>query len=439
MTSKDFTRLLAGKMQIPELREMQQELLTTDACAVRLAAPTGSGKTIAFAGYLLRRIAKPKGYVQGAVIVPSRELALQVSDVIRKLAYGMKTVTLYGGHAVADETKSLTPVPDIIVATPGRLLDHLNRRRIDLSATTTFIIDEYDKSLELGFESDMRRLRLAMTAVRHIVLTSATPISEPPSWLGANDFVDFDHSGSEASSKPAEVVEIKSPARDKAQTLIDTLLALQPQRAIVFVNHRESAERTYTLLRRGGIDTALYHGGLDQNDRENALTMLANGSARVLVATDLAARGLDIAGLDAVIHYHLPTSPEAWIHRNGRTSRNGADGTVYIMTSEAADSLPEYINTTRIWNPTAPASCTLTAAKATLHINAGRKEKISRADVVGFLMAHTNLRSDEIGPISLSDHQTLVAIPRDKSRETAVSVAPFRLKNKRVRITQMKL
>lgn len=438
MTYKDFTRLLAGKMQIKELRPMQHELLGTDARAVRLAAPTGSGKTIAFAGYMLRRIARPEGVVQGVVIVPSRELALQVSDVIRKLADGLKTVTLYGGHSVDDETKSLTPVPDIIVATPGRLLDHLNRHRVDLSATATLVIDEYDKSLELGFEEDMRRLRRAMTAIRHLVLTSATPISEPPSWLGAADFVDFDHSESDNSSKPAEVVEIQSPARDKAQTLIDTLLALQPQRAIVFVNHRESAERTYTLLRRGGIDAALYHGGLEQNDRENALTMLANGSARVLVATDLAARGLDIAGLDAVIHYHIPTSPEAWTHRNGRTARNGADGTVYVITSEA-DSMPGYIHTTRTWNPTAPVSSTLPAAKATLHINAGRKEKISRADVVGFLMAHTPLSSDEIGPISLSDHQTLVAVPRDKSRETAAAVAPFKLKNKRVRITQMKL
>lgn len=438
MTYKDFTRRLAEKMQINELRPMQNELLGTDASAVRLAAPTGSGKTIAFAGYMLRRITRPTGNVQGVVIVPSRELALQVSDVIRKLADGLKTVTLYGGHSVDDETKSLTPVPDIIVATPGRLLDHLNRRRVDLSTTATLVIDEYDKSLELGFEDDMRRLRRAMTGVRHLVLTSATPISEPPSWLGANDFVDFDHSGSDANSKETDIVEIQSPARDKAQTLIDTLFALQPQKAIVFVNHRESAERTYTLLRRGGIDAALYHGGLDQNDRENALTMLANGSARVLVATDLAARGLDIAGLDAVIHYHLPTSPEAWTHRNGRTARNGADGTVYIITSEA-DSIPGYINAARTWNPTAPECSTLPAAKATLHINAGRKEKISRADVVGFLMAHTQLSSDEIGPISLSDHQTLVAVPRDKSRETAAAVAPFKLKNKRVRITQMKI
>ncbi len=438
MNSEEITRALSRQLGITELRPMQKSMLSTRNSAVRLAAPTGSGKTVAFAAYLLRRVGQPNGTIQAVVLVPSRELALQVGEVIRKMAQGLKTVTLYGGHSVEDETKSLQPVPDIVIATPGRLLDHLNRRRVDLSTVSTLVIDEYDKSLELGFETEMKRLRRAMPRVDNIVVTSATAVTAPPEWIGCKDFVDFDYSENSDAESPTDIVEIESPARDKADTLIATLLSIRPRRAIVFVNHRESAERTYTLLRRAGIDTALYHGGLEQRDRGNALAMLANGSARVVVATDLAARGLDIDGLDAVIHYHIPSSREAWTHRNGRTGRNGAEGTVYIIRSEA-DSIPDYIEPKRSWSPKDSTDNTLKAPNATLHINAGRKEKISRGDVVGFLVANGGLAASEIGRIDVADHQILVAVPREKARSVVVAVAPFKLKNKRVRVTQMKL
>lgn len=438
MNSKEIISNLSQQLSITELRPMQKSMLAAPNNYVRLAAPTGSGKTVAFAAYLLRRVATPDGTIQAVVLVPSRELALQVGEVIRKMAQGLKVVTLYGGHSVEDEVKSLQLVPDIVVATPGRLLDHLNRQRVDLSTVGTLVIDEYDKSLELGFETEMKRLRRAMPGVENIVITSATAVTTPPEWIGQKGFVDFDCSEIADADSPTDIVEIESPARDKADTLIASLFSIRPQRAIVFVNHRESAERTCGLLRRAGIDAALYHGGLEQRERENALAMLANGSVRVVVATDLAARGLDIDGLDAVIHYHIPSSREAWIHRNGRTGRNGAEGTVYIIRSEI-DSMPDYITTRRSWSPKTTSEDTLKAPNATLHINAGRKEKISRGDVVGFLVANAGLAASEIGRIDVADHQILVAVPREKARAVVVAVAPFKLKNKRVRVTQLKL
>ena len=438
MTRQDILKALSEKMHIDHLRSMQTELLDTEAQSVALAAPTGSGKTVAFAAYLLRRIERPEGSVQGVVIVPSRELALQVRDVVRALAVGMKVVALYGGHSMDDEKKSLTPSPDIIVSTPGRLLDHLQRRQLALDNAKVLVLDEYDKSLELGFEDEMRRIRRNMPALRYIVLTSATPMAVLPEWLGAGMPEMHDHSSSHTS--PAlSIIEIASHDRDKAPVLTDLLYALDAEKAIVFVNHRESADRLCVILRKAGIDAALYHGGLDQHARESAVNMLANGSARVLVTTDLASRGLDITGVDAVIHYHLPPTPESWTHRNGRTARNGADGAVYVITSEA-DSMPEYVTISRPWAPPAhEGQDSLRGKMSTIHFNAGKKEKISRGDIAGFLIARGGLDSSEIGRIVVTDHEAIAAVPRAKARAVVEAVVPYKLKNKRVRITQMKI
>ncbi|MBD5331735.1 MAG: DEAD/DEAH box helicase [Bacteroides sp.] len=438
MTKQDIITALSERMHIERLRPMQTELLDTDASSVALAAPTGSGKTIAFTAYLLRRTGKPEGAVQGVVMVPSRELALQVRDVVRTLASGLKVVALYGGHSMDDEKKSLTPSPDIIVATPGRLLDHLQRKQLSLEAVKVVVLDEYDKCLELGFEDDMRRIRRFIPHLRDIVLTSATPMAEIPEWLGAGTPEVHDHSTSHAAAA-LQIVGIESPSRDKAAVLIDLLHAIHAGKTIVFVNHRESADRLCGILRKAGIDAALYHGGLDQHGRETAVAMLANGTAPVLVATDLASRGLDITGVDAVVHYHIPPTPESWTHRNGRTARNGADGTVYVITSEA-DSMPDFITISRPWTPPAhDEDAVVRGNMATLHFNAGRKEKVSRGDIAGFLIARGGLDPAEVGRIVVADHEAIAAVPRSKARAVIEAVAPYKLKNKKVRVTRMKL
>lgn len=434
----EILALLRDKSGISRLNEMQRRMSEIKAPSIILLAPTGSGKTVAFAIPLLMGL-KPAGQgIQAIIMAPSRELVLQIASVIRPLAAGYKTVAFYGGHPMAEEVKSLSVVPDIVVATPGRLLDHINRQTLDPSTVSTLVIDEYDKQLELGFENEMKRICRRLTAVRRLMLTSATPPADYPDWLPLKAepvTVDFTSARGVRAGRP-DLVLIKSPARDKLDTLSECVRALAPQSVIVFANHRESAERIWRRLRADHIPAGLYHGGLDQPERENAIEMFANGSTPVLVSTDLGSRGLDIEGVDAVIHYHMPPSPESWTHRNGRTARQGAPGTVYVIASDD-DDIPPYVTTERDWAPTPPETEPDWHEKATIYINLGRKEKISRGDIAGFMIQKGGLRADEVGHIDLRDHCALVAVPRDKAAAVLAAVTPERIKAKRARITLM--
>lgn len=439
MNVKDILETADRKLDIKKLRPMQERMLHEEAERVVLAAPTGSGKTLAFTFYVLRRLKESaRGEVQAVVTVPSRELAIQVADVMRRMAAGYKTTVLYGGHKMEEEVKSLTPVPDIIIATPGRLTDHLERGTVELSSVRTVVLDEYDKSLELGFEREMKYIFKRLKGVKNIVLTSATRSCESmPDWIGEGAFISLDYT---SSGKPElDIVEVESPSKDKAQTLVDLLYALPAGgKTIVFVNHRESAERLHVYLRKHRITAALYHGGLDQHRRETALTLFANGSAPVLVSTDLAGRGLDIAEVDAVVHYHLPPSVESWIHRNGRTARNGAAGEVYIIISEA-DNVPDYVRADRKWYP--PESGDRKSVRSdisTLHINAGKKDKISKGDIVGYLTGRGGVDGKEIGAIKLMDHESLVAVPSAKIADIISQAERYKLKNQKVRLSEIK-
>lgn len=411
-----------------------------DPCTV-LLAPTGSGKTLAFTIALLAAAGNPSATPSpvpgGVVMVPSRELAIQVAGVVRSVAREFKTVALYGGHAMDEEQRSLSAGADIVVATPGRLLDHINRGSLELRDPSVLVIDEWDKILELGFADEVRRICRRMGHPRRVVLTSATDAVDLPSYLplpGRPVTADF-RGASAVPQPPVATVRVDSPAKDKLDTLRDLLLCMDG-RSIVFVNHRESAERVYKALRREGFAAGLYHGGLDQRQRELALDLLDNGTTPVLVATDLGARGLDIADVANVIHYHIPPSAEAWTHRNGRTGRAGAAGTVYAIISEA-DSVPEFMSFDRAYSPKPKNEHPGPSATATLYFDAGRKEKISRGDIAGFLMARGSLSRDEVGKIVVKDHGAIAAVPAARLDEVLKSVAPYKLKNKKVRITPL--
>lgn len=421
---------------IETLNPMQQLMAATDATRLILLSPTGSGKTAAFAIRLLRALGPSWGAVQAVVIAPSRELVLQIADVIRPVAAGLKTVAFYGGHNMADEVNSLKSMPDIIVATPGRLLDHITRGNLDVAAVGALVLDEYDKSLELGFHDEMRRIARRMKALKLIILTSATRLAELPDFLpmqGA-ETVDFTPT---AQRSRLQTVSVESPERDKLQTLLDLLRSLPNGRAIVFVNHRESAERVYNFLKRESFPVGLYHGGLEQRDRQLALDLFNNGTNPVLVSTDLGSRGLDIDDVNYVIHYHMPLSAESWTHRNGRTARMGADGTAYVITAEG-ENIPDYVVCNRPYAPRGEASDGIRSDVATLYFNAGKKEKISKGDIAGFLIQKGGLTKDEVGKIMVWDHSAIAAVPRAKIGKVVEAVAPYRLKNTKVRITPLK-
>lgn len=441
METKTIIERLRERHNITNLNEMQQRMATTDLRELVLLSPTGSGKTAAFTLRLLRFLGPSEGKVQAVVIAPSRELVIQIADVIRPVAAGLKTVAFYGGHQMADEVNSMSVVPDIIVATPGRLLDHLKRATVSLSDVKALVLDEYDKSLELGFHDEMKRIVKRMGHPRLVILTSATPLAEMPDFLKLKKPEVLDFSGGKPSGGRLQTVRVDSPERDKLPVLEALLRSLDNGKALIFVNHRESAERVYDDLKKKGFPVGIYHGGLEQRERKLAIDMLNNSTTPILVSTDLGARGLDIDNVQYVIHYHMPLTMESWTHRNGRTARMGADGTVFTIISEG-ENIPEYVDWQRELQPRSTSADPIRSDNATIYINAGKKEKISRGDIVGYLIHKGGLPADKIGKIVLDDHSSLVAIPREAlaplqpgGEGLLQRLAPHKIKNTRVRLS----
>lgn len=423
---------------IDSLNDMQRRMSRLKGRSALLLAPTGSGKTIAFALPLLMRLGEPGRGVRALVLAPSRELVLQIAGVIARAARGYKTLALYGGHPFREEEASLSVAPDIVVATPGRLLDHINRSTIDLDGVATLVIDEYDKQLELGFEDEMRRICRRLKHVSTRILTSATGLGELPDWLPLSgvkpEVLDFTEGG--ACAPRPSIVRVGSPSRDKLDTLVDLLRARAGESAIVFVNHRESAERVWKRLRADHIPAGLYHGGLDQPERENALEMFANSTTPVLVSTDLGSRGLDIKGVDAVIHYHMPSSAEAWTHRNGRTARQGAAGTVYVITAPEGEDIPEYVVTDRDWLPPHSEERIYWPHGATLYLtSAKRKDFARRHRRVSHCQRRSDIRTDRTHtasrPLRAGRRPRIRGRPRYRRRCARTH------KNKRVKVTRL--
>lgn len=435
MDIKIIKERLAERQGIEKLNDMQMRMAADDARRIILLAPTGSGKTVAFAIRLLRDLSNHDGKIQAVVLAPSRELAIQIADVIRPLAAGLKTVAFYGGHAMHDEENSLKTTPDIIVATPGRLVDHMRRGNLSVDTVKALVIDEYDKMLELGFLDEMKRIVSRMKTLGLVILTSATRLAEIPPFLPLKGAETLDFSG-KGPAGTLQIVRVSSPSKDKLDTLDALLHALPNGRALVFVNHRESAERVYNYLKKAGFPVGLYHGGLEQRERQMAVDLLNNGTTPILVTTDLGARGLDIDSVDYVIHYHTPLSPESWTHRNGRTARMGASGTAFVLISDE-ENIPEFVTYDRDYFPKGEADDGIRSDVATLYINAGKKNKISRGDVAGYMMKAGGLKPDEVGKIVVTDHYAIVAVPRDKAGKLVSVLADQKLKGTRVRVSRI--
>lgn len=443
MREKEFLPLVQERLGITQINAMQQRMmeLSSQARDIVLLSPTGSGKTLAFVMPVLKMLRESTGRVQCVVIAPSRELVLQITGVIREIARGFKTAALYGGHSVEDEVNTLSVAPDIIVATPGRLLDHIRRRNIDVMPTRILVLDEFDKSLELGFETEMKKIVGHLKNVSRVLLTSATDLKVLPEFLKVTDPVKLDYLDHNKELKQRlKVHRVDSDGRDKLESLLALLLSLHSagadERTIVFVNHRESAERVYDFLTRSDVDCALYHGALEQRDREKALAKFNNGSAPVLVATDLASRGLDIADVSRVIHYHQPLTPEAYTHRNGRTARVDREGDVYLLIGPDEELKP-FVKPDDTFVPQAAASrdTGIRSALATLYISAGRKEKLSRGDIAGFLIKEGGLEAAQVGKINVYDHYALVAVPRKGVQKLVEKLSALKIKGKKRLIT----
>lgn len=439
MTENEITDNIRGRLGIQTLNPMQTAMMATAPRSALLIAPTGSGKTIAFAAAMLRALTKPSPAIKALVLAPSRELVLQIYSVVRPVARGYKTVALYGGHSFREEESSLSVTPDIVVATPGRLLDHIERRRLDLSHLEVMVIDEYDKLLELGFEQEMKSIVTRSRREATMILTSATEIAALPPYLHLSS-PEIIKATPETEGRKGRVqrILVESPVADKLDTLVDLLRSLPDGKAIVFVNYRDSATRVRDALRRAGIHAGLYHGALEQQERELAVDLLNNGSTPILVSTDLGSRGLDIDSVDYVIHYHMPMTSESWIHRNGRTGRQDADGAVYVITSEN-DTVPDYVVTDRPYSPTGSSPDPIRPHYFTLYFNLGKKEKISRGDIAGFIAKAGGIEGSAIGAINVADHSAIAAVKTDAAlpERLAATLSEQRLKGKKVRVSPL--
>lgn len=437
MREKEFLPLIKGKLGIAELNQMQRKMMeqATEARDIILLSPTGSGKTLAFILPMLKILKPSTGRVQAVVVAPSRELVIQISQIINKIASGFKVTQLYGGHKVEDEVNSLSAGTDIIVATPGRLLDHINRRNIDSLPTRILVLDEFDKSLELGFEKEMKKIVEKLKNVSRYILTSATQADILPEFIKLNNPVTLDYLEENKNlHKRLRVHRVDSDNNDKLASLAGLLEHLaqgkEPERSIVFVNYRESAERVAKFLKEKGLPVVLYHGALDQHDRETAVATFNNGSKPILVATDLAARGLDIEDVKSIIHYHQALTPETYTHRNGRTARVDRSGDIYVLVGPKED-VKEFTEFDDTLYPDSAAGQPLDPKYATIRFSAGKKEKLSKGDIVGFLVKEGGADPQEIGKIDIYDHYSLVAVSYCKVDNILASVKGKKIKGEK--------
>jgi superfamily II DNA/RNA helicase len=400
-----------------------------------LLAPTGSGKTLAFLLPVLLRLDPNAKGIQCLVLSPTRELALQIESVWQQLSTGFKVNTCYGGHSMKTEMNNLSQPPAVLIGTPGRIIDHLQRKSIDLSTTRILVLDEFDKALSMGFQEQMQEVVAALPKLERRVLASATDKLNIPAFLGFEQPKTLNFTGeAEKSTDGLALRLVPSPEKDKIKTLFRLLCATGNTPTLIFCNNRESAERTNQILKEWSIPSAYFHGGMDQIEREKALIKFRNGSTVFLVASDLAARGLDIPEVRNVIHYHLPFKKEDFIHRNGRTARMFASGTAYLILHKEEkipsylDELPEVYALPDV--PELPPA----APYMTLYISGGKKDKISKMDIVGFLCQKGNIDKTAIGKIEILDYMSFAAVRFELAEEVVQAVQNEKMKGKKYKI-----
>jgi ATP-dependent RNA helicase DbpA len=416
---------------------------------VAAQAETGSGKTAAYGLPVLQLIDSNIEQVQALIIVPSRELATQVREEIKKLGRhisGLKISAVYGGHSFSEEEKSFRHPPQLLIATPGRLADHLTRKTVNLQNLRQLVIDEADKLLEMKFEEELSRILQYVPQKRQNLLFSAT-LSDKVKQLIRNTLVDpeFIQAGEQSTPEQLAFIAYKVAHAQKIPALLQLLALLGQPRAIIFCNTRERVEELAGLLTKKGLIAEALHGAMEQINRDKALLKFKNGSADFLVATDLAARGIHIAELGTVIHLEILREQASFLHRSGRTGRAGEAGTVYALLSPEEEGYMQKWNQEvdlqwkKLEKPTATQARNTPATSApefiTLHIKAGKKEKISPGDIVGAIMAETGLAAAQIGKIEIHDHFSYVAVPYTAGKTIANRLSEAKIKGRKIRVT----
>lgn len=421
-------------LKITALNEMQNTAINADAKRdLILLSPTGSGKTLGFLLPVLKSLHPDVNLVQVLILVPSRELALQIEHVFRTIASGFKVNCCYGGHSTKIEKNNLSQPPAVLIGTPGRIAYHLRQENFSTEAIHTLVLDEFDKSLEFGFQTDMAIIIRQLEHLGRRILTSATRMNEIPDFTGVKDPIQLDYLNNRSNTPDIKLKAVIAEAADKLDTLFSLICKIGNKATLVFCNHREAVDRISDLLWDRGIIHDIFHGGMEQEDRERALLKFRNGSHRLLITTDLASRGLDIPEIEYIIHYQLPHNEEAFTHRNGRTARMHAKGTAYLILSE--DEKQDYLKQKpEIEKLPENLSLPDITPWATLYIAAGKKDKINKVDIVGLLLKKGELPKDDLGLIEVLDNTSYAAVKRTQIEKLVDRLKGEKIKNKKVKI-----
>ena len=412
-------------------------------------APTGSGKTAAFGLGLLQAIDANAGRTQALVLCPTRELADQVGKQLRKLATGianLKLSVLCGGIPLAPQLASLVHAPHVVVGTPGRVLELVQKDALDLRGVRVLVLDEADRMLDMGFEEPLRALVRRTPRERQTLLFSATfpdAIRALASMMLRDPLEVSVGTGVQPSTIETRFFEA-DPAR-RVQQLAALLLQFNPESTVVFCNMRKDTEEVVGSLAHYGFTALALHGDMEQRDREEVLVRFANRSCNVLVASDVAARGLDIDDIGAVVNYELPTDADTFLHRIGRTGRAGREGLALSLVAERergrAALIEERQGAPLRFERSAPLEGkprgVPQAAMATLRIDAGRTDKLRPGDIVGALTGEAGLAKEAIGRIDVYPTRSYVAIARGQAGNALERLRAGRIKGRRLRIHRL--
>jgi superfamily II DNA/RNA helicase len=422
-----------GIESLNEMQDTAQEAILNDT-NVLLLSPTGSGKTLAFLLPIFKMLQTEISTVQCLILVPSRELGLQIEGVWKKMGTDYKVNVCYGGHSIDTEIKNLSNPPAVLIGTPGRIADHIERETFKLDTIVTLVLDEFDKSLQLGFHEQMSFIISKLTKLNKRILVSATAAIEIPKYTGVFHPTVLDFIPTEEEHLNLSLKMVVSKEKDKINSLFNLICSLKSQSAIIFCNHREAAERISDTLNEKGIYATYYHGGMDQDERERALIQFRNGSVSYLITTDLAARGLDIPEMKHVIHYHLPLKEDEFTHRNGRTARMLASGTAYIVAHESEKKM-EYLD---YGMPVLNVENATTLPKPpefqTIYISGGKKNKLNKIDIVGFFSQKGKLDKSDLGLIEVKDFISFAAVKSKKVKEFLANIRDEKMKGKKFKI-----
>ena len=424
------------KLEIEALNPMQiaaQKSILENPNTI-LLSPTGSGKTLAFLLPILELISSDVEGVQVIILVPSRELAIQIEQVVREMGTGYKVNAVYGGRSIKKDQAELQQAPSILVGTPGRMADHFSRETFSLKDVRYLVLDEFDKSLEIGFEDDMIDiLDQILGTLEKKILTSATFGVDIPLFVQLKNPKTVDFLSASDKSKLA-IKKIAAPPHQKLETLLKTLQYIGNKPGIIFCNFKDSINAASNYLMDHKIPHGCFHGDLEQRNRERSLIKFRNGTHQLIVATDLAARGLDIPEIHFIIHFENPPHLEEFTHRNGRTARMNADGVAYVL-QEKNKRIPPFIDAMNLETEVISEHNEITPTKwKTLFISGGRKDKVSKGDIVGFLIKEGKLNKNELGHIELKNDCAFVAVHNSRINHIVQKLNNKHIKKRKVRL-----